>query len=124
MKLSNYKDTIILVDPVIDDYGSERIGRQETVKCIFGQVTGFTRGANQANVSADAIAYLDPTHFFVQEKYNRLEGMLIITSFGEASTDAWYKITSVSVGKRSLLDNTLDNVQVNLSKTTAITSIS
>lgn len=122
--LGNYKDTIILVDPVLDSYGSERIGRQETVKCIFGQVTGYARGANQAAISSDAVAYLDPTHFFVQEAYNRLEGMLIITSFGEASTDAWYRIESVSVGKSSLLDNALDNVQVNLSKTTAITSIS
>lgn len=124
MKLGNYMDTIILVDPVIDDFGSERIGRQETVKCIFGQTTGYSKGANSDDITSDAVAYLDPTHFFVQQAYNRLEGMLIITSFGEASTDAWYRIDSVSVGRRSLIDNSLDNVQVNLSKTVAITSIS
>lgn len=123
MKLS-YPDTVILVDPVINDYGSEKIGRQETVKAIVGQVTGYARGANQAQITADSIAYLDPSNSFVLQVVQRLEGMLVITSLGEDSTDAWYRIETVNVGRRSLTCNDIDNIQVNLKKTSPIGTIS
>lgn len=120
-----YPDTVILVSPVVaNGYGSEKIGRQETVQANVGQVTGYTQANNQANITSDSVAYLDPTNSYVQEVVNRLEGMLLITSFGESASDAWYRITSVNVGKRGLLDNALDNVQVDLQKTTPIAGVS
>lgn len=119
-----YIDSVILVDPVLDEYGTEKIGRQETVLAIVGQVQGFTQGNHQADITSDAIAYLDPTNSFVSEKSNRLEGMMLIMSEGEAQADAWYRITSVSVGKKSLTSNYLDNVQVGLQKTTALQGVS
>lgn len=120
-----YPDTVILVNPVIGDaYGSEKIGRQETVKANVGQVTGYTQADNSAVISSDSTAYLDPTNSYVLEMVERLEGMLLITSFGETQADAWYRIETVSVGKRGLLNNKLDNVLVNLKKTTPIVGVS
>jgi len=120
-----YPDTVILVNPVIGDaYGSEKIGRQETVKANVGQVTGYTQADNSASITSDSIAYLDPTNSYVLEMVERLEGMLLITSFGETQADAWYRIETVNVGKRGLLNNQLDNVQVNLKKTTPIVGVS
>lgn len=119
-----YPDSVILVDPVLDEYGSEKIGRMETVLASVGQVQGYAQTSNQADITSDAIAYLDPTNSFVVEKYNRLEGMLLIMSEGEAQADAWYRIVAISVGKKSLTSNVLDNVQCALQKTTAIVSVS
>lgn len=123
MKL-RYPDTVILVDPVIGNSGEEKIGRQETVKCIFGSSTGFGHSANEDLINSDAIAYLDHEDDYVVSENNRLEGMLLIADQGEGASDAWYRIIQVNVGKRSLLDNALDNVQVNLKKTGAIGYVS
>lgn len=120
----NFQDTITIIDPVIDEYGSEKIGTTKTVAAIVGPATGYAEGNNQAAITTDAIAYIDPADTYVAANYNRLEGMLVITSEGETSTDAWYRIVTVSVGRRSLTDYTLDHVLLNLSKTTPITSVS
>lgn len=119
-----YPDSVILVDPVVDEYGSEKIGRMETVLASVGQVQGYSQGSHQADITSDAIAYLEPTNSFLVEKSNRLEGMLLITSEGEAQADAWYRIVSVNVGKKSLTSNVLDNVQVGLNKTIPIVGVS
>lgn len=123
MKLC-YKDTVILVDPVTDAYGSEKIGRQETVKCLIGPARGYSQANQMAQIDADIIVYLDHQDSFVTEMYNRLEGMLIVTQFGEASTDAWYRIETINVGRANLLDNRTDNIQCNLKKTTPIGTVS
>ena len=123
MRLS-YKDTIILIDPVITSSGSEKIGRQETVSCLLGPVTGFGHGSNQDFIDADYICYIDPEHFFVRQVANRLEGMLVITDLGEASADAWYRVQSVNVGRRNLTCNDIDNVQLALKKTVPIGYVS
>jgi hypothetical protein len=120
----NYPDSVIIVDPVIDEYGTEKIGRMETVACIYAPATGYTQGSNQAQINSDATLYLDPTDDYVLEVHKRLEGMLVIASEGESQTDGWYRISVVNVGKRSLLDNTLDNVQVDLTKSSPIESVS
>lgn len=123
MKL-NYQDSIILVDPVIDKYGTEKIGRMETVKAIVGQATGYAQSNNQAAITSDAIAYLNHEDAYVLSIHKRLEGMFVIISEGELQADSWYRITSVAVGRRSLTSYTVDNVQVNLSKSAALVSVS
>jgi hypothetical protein len=119
-----YPDSVILVDPVVDNYGTEKIGRMETVAASVGQVQGYSQSSHQADITSDAIAYLDPTNSFVVEKFNRLEGMMLIMSEGEAQADSWYRIVSASVGKKSLTTNALDNVQVNLNKSVSLPSVS
>lgn len=119
-----YTDTIILVDPVTDDYGSEKIGRQETVKCLLGPARSFGQAGNQQVIDADMVMYINPEDTFVKEVNNRIEGMLVITSLGESASDSWYRITSVNVARRNLLDNSTDNIQCNLKKTTEIQSVS
>lgn len=120
----NFQDTITLVDPVVDEYGTEQIGRMEQVGAIVGPATGYAQASHQASVTADAIAYLDPTNSFVVEVANRLEGMMVITSEGDTPADAWYRIDSVAVGRRSLTDYSLDHIQVSLVKTTGLPSVS
>ncbi len=93
MKL-NYQDSIILVDPVIDSYGTEKIGRMETVKAIVGQATGYTQANHQASITSDAIAYLNHEDAYILSVYKRLEGMFVIISEGEAQADSWYRIDS------------------------------
>lgn len=120
-----YNETVILIDPDIDDYGSEQMGESASVPAIFGQRTGWAHGSNQTAVTSDAVAYLDPTNVFVSGHANRLEGMLLVAQlFGVSAPDAWYRITEVSVGRDSLLCNDIDTIQVNLKKTTEIAGVS
>ena len=120
----NYLDSVIVVDPVLDEYGTEKIGRQETVKCLIGPARGFSRGGYQEQIDADMIVYFNPSDSFVQEVSERLEGMLVIASLGEDNADAWYRIETCNVGRRNLIDNVIDNVQCNLKKSTVIQTVS
>ena len=119
-----YPDSVIVVDPVLDEYGSEKIGRMETVAASIGQVQGYAQSTGQADITSDTVCYLDPANSFLIEKSNRLEGMLLITSEGEAQADAWYRIVTVNVGKKSLTSNRLDNIQLALKKSSPIASVS
>lgn len=121
----DYKDTVQLVLPVIDSYGSEKIGQVETVNCLFISNTGWSHSNNQNAITSDAELYIDPSHWFVQENYNRLEEMLVIASrFGSDSGESWYKITNVVVAEDKLLCNEIDNIKIGLKKTTEIQYVS
>lgn len=121
----DYKDTIQLIMPVVDEYGSEKIGQVETVRCLFISNTGWSHSTNQAAITSDAEIYIDPTHFFVEENYNRLEEMLVIASrFGSDADESWYKITNVVVAEDKLLCNEIDNIKLSLKKTTEIQYVS
>lgn len=118
-----YVDTIRLVKPVIDGHGSEKIGETVEVPGLFMQSTGWTHGGNQSAITSDASVYVDHTHEFVMENFNRLEGMLVIANlFGADSADAWYRVTQVVVGQDKLLGNRIDNIQLFLKKSTEITT--
>jgi len=121
----DYKDSVSLVDPVIDSYGAEQIGQVETVPALFIQNTGWSHSANETNVTSDGEIYIDPTHWFVELNAYRLEDMLVIANpFGSASSDAWYRIIDVTVGQDKLLSNSIDNIKLELKKTTEIPYVS
>ena len=73
-----YTDTVQIVKPVIDEYGTEQIGEIETVNCLFITKTGMSHSNNQDVITADAELYIDPENDFVKDNYYRLEEMLII----------------------------------------------
>lgn len=121
----DYKDVVQLVDPVIDEYGGEKIGRIETVNGLFISRTGFSHTDNRDEINSDAEFYIDPEHFFVQEVYKRLEGMLIISDrYGSDDSESWYRVIDVSVGEDKLLTNQIDNILLRLKKTTEIGYVS
>lgn len=121
----DYKDTIQLIDPLVDSYGSEKIGQVETVNCLFISRTGANHVANQAGITSDAELYIDPNHWFVSQNWNRLEEMLIIASeFGSPADESWYKITNINIGQDKLLCNNIDNILLQLKKTVKINYVS
>lgn len=121
----DYKDSISLIDPVIDEYGAEKIGQVETVPALFIQNTGWSHSANQAQVDSNAEIYIDPTHWFVVQNYYRLEDMLVIANpLGGDADDAWYRIVDVTIGQDKLLTNSIDNIRLELKKTTEIPYVS
>lgn len=125
MTCITYKDTIRIVKPVVDGYGSEKIGEIANVKALFSQSTGWSHGANQSAIDSDAIAYIDPIDSFVTTNFYRLEGMMVIAElFGVPEEDAWYRIVDVNVGRDLLLCDKVDNIRIALKKTVGITGVS
>lgn len=117
----DYKDTIRLILPQVNGYGSESVDEEANVGAIFVQGTGWAHGANQTAVTSDAVCYVNPADAFVQAHFNRLEGMLVVAQlFGVAESEAWYRITEVSIGRDALLCNNIDNILVSLKKTVGI----
>lgn len=116
----DYKDTISIVDTQYNGYGDET-GTSVDIKALFLQSTGFSHSGNTDNITADAHAYLDPENTFLKSKGYRLEGMLLKANlFGEAGSEAWYRINIVRVGMDKLLTNKVDNVHVYLTKSRGI----
>lgn len=121
----DYKDTVNLVDPVIDAYGAEKIGQVEQVPALFIQNTGWQHSDNQDAIDSDGEIYIDPTHWFVVENAYRLEELLVIANpLGGATADAWYRITDVTVGQDKLLTNQIDNIKLELKKSTELPYVS
>ena len=119
--LLEYKDPIILIETVQDEYGDNSIGHIERLNGLF------RLGASQSEVNyvetlgTDAHVYLDIENEFVKNNAFRLEGMYIVANlFGGKENQAWYKISSVIVGQRKLLDNDINNVHCRLTKCSAL----
>lgn len=121
----NYKDVVSLVDTVIDDYGAERVGTITEVPALYIQNTGWSHANNQTNVDSDGEIYIDPENAVVIANFYRLEDMLVIANpFGSDRKDAWYRIIGVTVAQDKLLTNGIDNIRLQLKKTTEIISVS
>jgi hypothetical protein len=120
-----YKDTVTIIKPVIDEYGTEQIEETHTVNGLFISRNSYSHASNQDNLDSDAEFYIDINNDFVIENYYRLEEMLIIANrFGTPNGDAWYKVVSVTVGEDKLLNNKIDNVLLRLKKTVGISYVS
>lgn len=120
-----YVDTIKLVKPVIDKYGTNKIGQVEEVKCIFITRTGFAHTNNQEVISTESSVYIDPENEFVLNNSNRLERFFVIASrFGSDEGDSWYKVVNVSIGMDKLLNNKIDHIKLTLDKTAGIKYVS
>ena len=121
----NYKDAISIIETNINEYASETIKEIHEVKALFSQTTGWSHGSNQDSITSAAHAYVDINNQFILNSLNRLEGMLVISNpLGGDTRDAWYRITNVVVGQDKLLANKVDNIRINLKKSTEIYSVS
>lgn len=111
-------DTVKLATTATDGYGDHTVTVLTEVDSLFVQRTGVEHGQNSEGVTSDATVYLDPTNQIVLDNAYRLEGMFIISQpFGQTEEESWYRITSVTVAQRKLLDNTIDNIHCRLEKT-------
>lgn len=116
-----YKDTIELVETVVDKYGTERQSAIHTIPALFIQNTDWDHSNNQNVIMSNGEIYIDPKDSFVSTNVFRLEEMLVIANpFGGDENRAWYRIVDVMVGQDKLLGNTIDNIKLELKKTTKI----
>ncbi len=120
--LLEYKDPILLIETAQDGYGDNSVLHIEHLNGLF------RLGASQSEVNyvealgTDAHVYLDIENEFVKANAYRLEGMYIVANLqGGKESQAWYKISSVILGQRKLLDNDLNNIHAYLTKCSALT---
>lgn len=125
MKLK-YNDTGTFYEVTAGAYrNDETVVSYSDVPIILLQNTGTIRGNFQLNTNSDAVAYADPTDDFIVDNYNRLEGMYLLASlYGAPDADSWYKVTKVTVNRDHLLNNQIDNVQLDLKKTSPLPNVS
>lgn len=110
-------DTVKLATTEADGYGDHTVKVLTTSKALFIQRTGYEHSGNTEGVTTSAAVYLDKNNKIVRENAYRLEGMYIIAQpFGQTTDESWYRITTVNVGQRKLLDNVVDNIYCHLEK--------
>lgn len=114
----NYPDTVKLATVSADGYGDKTIEELDTVPAAFIKRAGIARTLQIEGETSSAAVYLLPTHATVLEKKDELEGMYIQA---EPFTDnSWYRVDSVNIAERKLLDNTIDNIYCRLEKVAGI----
>lgn len=112
-----YIDTVQLATTTDDGYGDATVTVLTESKAVFIQRTSASHELNTDVVLSDATVYLDPKNSVVTANLYRLEGMYIIANpFGDTQNRSWYKISSVNVAQRKLLNNAIDNIYCQLEK--------
>lgn len=116
--LLNYKDDIILIETGQDGYGDNEIIHAEHLKGLYLQGTSQSESGFVESLSTSSHIYLDIENEFVKQNAYRLEGMYIIANIYDGKDNqSWFKITNVKIGQRKLLDNEINNIHCQLSKT-------
>ena len=121
-----YPDTATFVEVSAGGYSTTKtVVEQDCVPVIFLQNTGYTRTNSQDGVDSDAVCFPDPTDTFIVSHHYRLEGMYILAPLFDASdADGWYKVTKVSIHRDHLLGNQINNIELQLKKTSPVPGIS
>lgn len=114
----NYPDTVRLVTTTSDGYGDKTVTVLDEIPATFAKRKGYAHATNSEGETSDATVYLMPTNPTVLSKMNDLEGMLL--QLAPYSDKNWYRINSVNIAERKLLDNALDNVFCRLQKVAGV----
>ena len=124
--LLDYKDSVVFTKVSPTGYGNNKtVDSEATVPCTFIQNTGQRHGNFSDAVESDAVVYPDPTDDFIVANYLRLEGMYVKAAlFGASSDISWFKVESVTINRDHLLTNTIDNIELNLKKTSPVPTVS
>lgn len=109
-----YIDTVKLATTTTDGYGDRTVTVLDEIPSVFIKRAGVTQSENREAETSDAAVYLLPTHAKVLESKDELEGMYIIVE--PFSANNWYRITSVNIAQRKLLNNAIDNIYCRLQK--------
>lgn len=117
-----YPDTIRLATTAPDGYGDKTVTAFDEIPASFARRKGYAHATNSEGETSDATVYLLPTNSAVLSKKNNLEGMLL--QLAPYSDDNWYRISSVDIAERKLLDNVIDNVYCRLQKVAGVAYVS
>lgn len=110
----NYPDTIKLATVTADGYGDRTVTAIDEIPASFIKRSGITHGTNTEGETSDAAVYLQPTNSIVLSRKDDLEGMYIHAE--PFSDNTWYRIRSVNIAQRKLLNNAIDNIYCRLEK--------
>lgn len=122
--LLEYKDPVLLIDTAQDEYGDNSISHIEHLNGLFRLGMSQSEVNYVEGLSTDAHIYLDIENPFVIQNAYRLEGMYIVANLqGGKENQAWYKISSVTLGQRKLLDNDYNNIHCRLTKCSALADL-
>lgn len=105
-----YPDVVKLATTTSDGYGDKTVTALADVAACFVKRAGYLHGANSEGETSDAAVYLLPTDTNVLSVKDDLEGMYIL------SENSWYRIRSVNIAQRKLLNNVIDNIYCRLEK--------
>ena len=117
-----YPDTIRLATTQPDGYGDKTVTSFDEIPATFARRKGYAHTNNSEGETSDATVYLLPTHPTVLSKMKKLEGMFL--QLAPYTDDDWYRIDSVNLAERKLLDNALDNVFCGLQKVAGVAYVS
>lgn len=110
-------DTVLLATTTVDGYGDRTVTVLSEVKALFNQKLGATHVDFVDETTSQATVYLDPENQVVIDNLYRLEGMYIVAQpFDQNKQQSWYKINTITVAQRKLLNNKIDNVYCRLEK--------
>lgn len=116
--------TLVLTQPSSDGYGTEELEDQADIMAAIDFNTGYSHGANQDDITSDAIARISPNNQFVRDNFNRLEEMLILIDlFNTPDQRAWYKVIKVGVARDTQLCNDIDHLELQLKKTAPLSEL-
>jgi hypothetical protein len=117
-----YPDTVQLITTNHDGYGDKTVASVDEIPASFIKRAGTEHRNNIDGETSDAAVYLLPTNSKVLEVKDDLEGMYIVADpFGQ---DNWYRISSVNIAQRKLLNNAIDNIYCRLEKVAGIAYVS
>lgn len=117
-----YPDTIRLATTSSDGYGDKTVASFNEIPASFARRKGYAHANNSEGDTSDATVYLLPTNPTVLSKMKKLEGMLL--QLEPYSDDDWYRVSSVDIAERKLLDNAIDNVYCRLQKVAGVAYVS
>jgi hypothetical protein len=117
-----YPDTIKLATTTHDGYGDQTVTVLDEIPAAFIKRAGIEHDNNADGETSTAAVYLLPTHSKVLEVKDDLEGMYIIVEpYGDNN---WYRISTVNIAQRKLLNNAIDNVYCRLEKVAGVAYVS
>lgn len=109
-----YPDTVKLATVTADGYGDNTLQMLDEVQASFVKRSGITRTENIEGETSDAAVYLNHTDPTVLARKDDLEGVFL--QLAPYTDNTWYRISSVNIAERKLLNNAIDNVYCRLQK--------
>lgn len=113
-----YCDTVKVATVTTDGYGDSTATSLTEVPAIFINRKGLVHDTFSEGLTSTATVYLSPANSFVVSHKEELNSMYILVD--PFSDDDWYRIAGVTIAKRKLLTNAIDNVHCTLEKVAGI----
>lgn len=113
-----YCDTVLIATVTTDGYGDSTATSLTEVPAIFIDRKGLIHDTFSEGLTSTATVYLSPTNSFVLANKENLNSMYIVVS--PFSDGDWYRIVGVTIAKKKLLTNAIDNIHCTLEKVAGI----